>query len=62
MKIGIGRYREVARGKILGDEHGMLKLIFHQKTGRLLGVHVIGENASETAPYRSGGHVFQWLD
>lgn len=46
-EVGIARYREVARGTILGDEVGMLKLIFHQKTGRLLGVHIIGENASE---------------
>lgn len=46
-EIGIARYREVARGTILGDYTGMLKLTFHQKTGRLLGVHVIGENASE---------------
>lgn len=46
-EIGIARYREVARGQILGDETGMLKLIFHQKTGLLLGVHIIGEGASE---------------
>lgn len=46
-EVGIARYREVARGTIIGDESGLLKLIFHQKTGRLLGVHVIGENASE---------------
>lgn len=46
-EIGIGRYREVARGTILGDDVGLLKLIFHQKTGRLLGIHVIGDGASE---------------
>lgn len=46
-EIGIARYREVARGTIIGDEVGILKLIFHQKTGRLLGVHILGENASE---------------
>jgi NAD(P) transhydrogenase len=46
-EIGIGRYREVAKGSIMGDEVGMLKLVFHQKTGRLLGVHVIGDGASE---------------
>jgi NAD(P) transhydrogenase len=46
-EIGIARYREIAKGKIRGDETGMLKLVFHQKTGRLLGVHVIGESASE---------------
>jgi len=46
-EIGIARYREVARGTILGDYTGILKLTFHQRTGRLLGVHIIGENASE---------------
>jgi len=46
-EVGIARYREVSRGTIIGDESGLLKLIFHQKTGRLLGVHVIGESASE---------------
>ncbi|MBI2435887.1 MAG: Si-specific NAD(P)(+) transhydrogenase [Candidatus Hydrogenedentes bacterium] len=46
-EIGIARYREVARGQILGDESGILKLVFHQKTGRLLGVHIIGDGASE---------------
>jgi len=46
-EIGIARFREVARGTILGDETGVLKLVFHQKTGRLLGVHILGETASE---------------
>ncbi len=46
-EIGIARYREVAKGQIMGDESGMLKLIFHQKTGRLLGVHIMGDGASE---------------
>lgn len=46
-EIGLARYREVSRGKIAGDESGVLKLIFHQKTGRLLGVHILGESASE---------------
>ena len=46
-EIGIGRFREVSRGTIAGDETGMLKLVFHQTTGKLLGVHIIGETASE---------------
>lgn len=46
-EIGIARYREVAKGQIMGDETGMLKLVFHQKTGRLLGVHILGDGASE---------------
>lgn len=44
---GIARYREIARGHILGDENGMLKLIFHRDTHKILGVHVIGESATE---------------
>lgn len=46
-EIGIARYREVSKGTIMGDDSGMLKLVFHQRTGRLLGVHIIGDNASE---------------
>jgi len=46
-EIGISRYRELARGQILGDSHGMLKLLVHADDGRLLGVHVIGTGATE---------------
>src|SRR3984957_18471547 len=40
-------YREIARGQIRGDTTGRLKLIFHRETKQVLGVHVIGEGASE---------------
>ena len=46
-EIGISRYRELARGQILGDSHGMLKLLVHADDGSLLGVHVIGTGATE---------------
>ena len=46
-ECGIARYSEIARGKILGDETGMLKLIFHADTRALLGVHAIGTGATE---------------
>ena len=46
-EIGKASYREIARGQILGDTIGMLKLIFHRETLSLLGVHVIGEGAVE---------------
>ncbi|MGE0748545.1 MAG: Si-specific NAD(P)(+) transhydrogenase [Rhodospirillales bacterium] len=46
-ETGIARYREIARGQILGDDSGMLKLIFHARTHRLLGVHAIGTGATE---------------
>jgi NAD(P) transhydrogenase len=44
---GVAYYREIARGQIRGDTTGRLKLIFHRETKELLGVHIIGEGASE---------------
>jgi NAD(P) transhydrogenase len=46
-ETGISRYREIARGHILGDDTGMLKLIFHAETRNLIGVHAIGTGATE---------------
>jgi len=46
-EIGKAQYKEIARGQIIGDESGLLKLIFHAETRELLGVHIIGEGASE---------------
>jgi NAD(P) transhydrogenase len=46
-EVGKANYREIARGQILGDITGLLKLIFHLETHELLGVHIIGEGASE---------------
>lgn len=46
-EVGTAQYREIARGQIVGDLNGMLKLIFHLETRALLGVHVIGEGAAE---------------
>ena len=45
--IGVARYKEIARGQLIGDEMGMLKLLFHRHTRELLGVHAIGEGATE---------------
>ena len=45
--VGIARYKEIARGLLMGDETGMLKLLFHRQTKELLGVHAIGEGATE---------------
>lgn len=44
---GVANYREIARGQLLGDELGMLKMLIHQETHKLLGVHVIGTGATE---------------
>ena len=46
-EVGVAYYREIARGQIRGDTTGRLKLIFHRETKQVLGVHVIGEGASE---------------
>jgi NAD(P) transhydrogenase len=46
-EVGKAQYREIARGQIIGDQTGLLKLIFQLDTHELLGVHIIGEGASE---------------
>ena len=46
-EVGVSRYREIARGQILGDDTGLLKLIFHRETRRLLAAHAIGTGATE---------------
>ncbi len=46
-ETGTAFFHEVARGQIIGDVHGMLKLIFNRDTKNILGVHIIGERASE---------------
>ena len=46
-EVGIAYFREIARGQIRGDTTGRLKLIFNPDTKELLGVHIIGEGASE---------------
>lgn len=45
--VGKARYQANARGQIIGEGEGFLKLLFHWQTRKLLGVHVIGEQASE---------------
>lgn len=44
---GKGRYADNARGLIIGEAFGLLKMIFEKSTRRLLGVHIIGEQATE---------------
>jgi NAD(P) transhydrogenase len=46
-ETGVAHYKEIARGQLLGDEVGMLKLLFHPETKKVLGVHIIGTNATE---------------
>ncbi|MFE9675583.1 Si-specific NAD(P)(+) transhydrogenase [Streptomyces sp. NPDC006259] len=46
-EVGIARYRELARGQIIGDAHGMLKLLVSPGDRTLLGVHCFGSGATE---------------
>ncbi|MBV9850970.1 MAG: Si-specific NAD(P)(+) transhydrogenase [Armatimonadetes bacterium] len=46
-EAGVAQYREIARGQLLGDEVGMLKLLIHEQTRQILGVHAIGTGATE---------------
>ncbi|MBO3760090.1 Si-specific NAD(P)(+) transhydrogenase [Ciceribacter sp. L1K23] len=46
-ECGIAHFRETSRGHIMGLDSGMLKMIFSLKTRRLLGVHIVGEGATE---------------
>jgi NAD(P) transhydrogenase len=46
-ECGIARFRETSRGHIMGLSTGMMKMIFAINNGRLLGVHIVGEGATE---------------
>jgi NAD(P) transhydrogenase len=46
-EVGISRYRELARGQIIGDSYGMLKLLVSPDDRKILGVHVFGTGATE---------------
>ena len=66
-EIGHAFFREIARGEIVGDRSGMLKLLFERDSHRLRGVHIIGEKASELvhigqAVIAFGGPVDYFVD
>ena len=66
-EIGAARYGEIARGQIIGDTVGMLKMLFHSETRQLLGVHVVGEGATELvhigqAVMAHGGKLDYFID
>jgi NAD(P) transhydrogenase len=46
-EVGVSRYRELARGQIVGDPYGMLKLLVHTEDRSVLGVHVFGTAATD---------------
>ena len=45
--VGRAYFKDSARGQIIGDGHGLLKLIVNARDEKLLGVHIVGEQASE---------------
>jgi NAD(P) transhydrogenase len=45
--VGQASFKDSARGQIIGDSHGLLKLIVNAENDKLLGVHIVGEQASE---------------
>ena len=47
VEIGIARFQETSRGHILGNCKGMLECIFDLNDRKLLGVHIVGEGATE---------------
>ena len=46
-EAGIAHYDEIARGQLLGDRTGMLKLLIHEESHQILGVHAMGTGATE---------------
>ena len=63
----IDRLRETSRGHIMGLQTGMLKMLFHLETRKLLGVHIVGEGATELihigqAVLVHGGELAYFLD
>jgi NAD(P) transhydrogenase len=46
-EAGLARYAELAKGQMLGDEQGLLKILFDPDSLKLLGVHIIGDRAAE---------------
>ncbi len=46
-EAGVATYKEIARGQLLGDDTGMLKMLIHPDTHEILGIHAIGTGATE---------------
>ena len=66
-ETGIGRFRETARGQIMGVHEGILKMLFSLEDRKLLGIHIVGEGATELihigqAVMKLGGTLDYFLD
>ncbi|MCZ6851991.1 MAG: Si-specific NAD(P)(+) transhydrogenase [Planctomycetota bacterium] len=64
-ETGVAHFEEIARAQIIGDRTGLLKLIFRADTCALLGVHIIGDGASELVhigqSVMAADHTVEWL-
>ncbi|HEY5609592.1 MAG TPA: Si-specific NAD(P)(+) transhydrogenase [Thermoanaerobaculia bacterium] len=66
-EIGRAYYRHNSRGQIIGDTEGIIKLIFDPESLKILGVHVVGENASEILhvgmmAMQFGGTIYAFIE
>jgi len=66
-ETGVAHYREIARGQLLGDTEGFLKVLFEPDSLKVIGVHIIGEGATELihigqAVEASGGTLHYFAD
>ena len=66
-EVGKASYKEISRGQIIGNQIGLLKLLFHRDTRQLLGVAILGEGASELihigqAALSLGGTIDYFVD
>jgi len=66
-EVGTASYKEIARGQILGNTTGRLKLLFHRETLKLLGVHILGDEATDLihvgqAVMSFGGTIEYFID
>ena len=66
-QVGTAFFKDTSRGTIMGALDGMLKIMFHQQTHKMLAVHVVGDGATELvhvgqAVIELGGTVEYFLD
>ncbi|MBW2277499.1 MAG: Si-specific NAD(P)(+) transhydrogenase, partial [Deltaproteobacteria bacterium] len=66
-ETGVALYKEIAKSQLIGDDAGMLKMLIHQETREILGVHTIGTGATELihigqAVMAFGGTVDYFVD
>jgi NAD(P) transhydrogenase len=66
-EVGLASYKEIARGQITGNTTGRLKLLFHRETLKVLGVHILGDEATDLihigqAVMTFGGTIEYFID